>query len=125
MLPIPIVIGMLAHACRWAVISMAGANVETGAFVACLLVGVVMTPVADKLHLPFAGLAFASVVSLIPGVFLFRMAGGMVAFVTLGPKAPQGLLLQVVTDGTTALLVLLAMEFSLILPKMCMGSETQ
>ena len=42
-----------------------------------------MTPIADYLRLPFAGLAFASVVSLIPGVFLFRMAGGMVELATL------------------------------------------
>ncbi|HEX4202396.1 MAG TPA: hypothetical protein VHY59_12815, partial [Chthoniobacterales bacterium] len=52
-------------------------------------------------------------------VFLFRMAGGMVDVVTLGPKAPQELLVQVVADGTTAILIILAMSFGLILSKMC------
>jgi uncharacterized membrane protein YjjP (DUF1212 family) len=118
MLPIPILIGMLAHISRWAIISVAGASVETGALVACLVVGTIITPIADRLRLPFAGLAFASVVSLIPGVFLFRMAGGMVALVTLGPQAPQELV-QVVADGTTAILIILAMTFGLIVPKMC------
>ena len=118
MLPIPILIGMLAHVSRWAIISVAGASVETGALVACLVVGTIITPIADRLRLPFAGLAFASVVSLIPGVFLFRMAGGMVALVTLGPQAPQELV-QVVADGTTAILIILAMTFGLIVPKMC------
>src|SRR4029077_189178 len=119
MLPIPILIGMLAHASRWAVISMAGASLETGALFACLVVGTIITPIADRLRLPFAGLAFASVVSLIPGVFLFRMAGGMVDLVTLGPQAPQELVVRVVADGTTAILIILAMTFGLILPKMC------
>jgi uncharacterized membrane protein YjjP (DUF1212 family) len=118
MLPIPILIGMLAHGSRWAIISVAGASVETGALVACLVVGTIITPIADRLRLPFAGLAFASVVSLIPGVFLFRMAGGMVVLVTLGPQAPQELV-QVVADGTTAILIILAMTFGLIVPKMC------
>ena len=118
MLPIPILIGMLAHASRWAIISVAGASVETGALVACLLVGTIITPIADRLRLPFAGLAFASVVSLIPGVFLFRMASGMVDLVTLAPQAPQELV-QVVADGTTAILIILAMTFGLIVPKMC------
>ena len=119
MLPIPILIGMLAHASRWAIISMAGASVETGALVACLLVGTIITPIADRLRLPFAGLAFASVLSLIPGVFLFRMAGEMVDLVTLGPQAPQELVVQVVANGTTAILIILAMTFGLIVPKMC------
>ena len=112
-------IGMLAHASRWGAIFVAGADAETGALVACLVVGIVMTPIADRLRLPFAGLAFASVVSLIPGVFLFRMAGGMLDLVALGSKAPQELFNQVVADGTTAILIILAMSFGLIFPKMC------
>jgi uncharacterized membrane protein YjjP (DUF1212 family) len=125
MLPIPILIGMLAHASRWEAISVAGASAETGALVACMVVGVIITPIADQMRLPFAGLAFASVVSLIPGVFLFRMAGGMVDLVTLGPQAPQELLVQVVADGTTAVLIILAMSFGLIVPKMCIQYFTQ
>jgi uncharacterized membrane protein YjjB (DUF3815 family) len=124
-LPIPILIGMLAHASRWEAISVAGASPETGALVACLVVGVIMTPIADHMRLPFAGLAFASVVSLIPGVYLFRMAGGMVDLVTLGPQAPQELLVHVVADGTTAILIILAMSFGLILPKMCIQQFTE
>jgi uncharacterized membrane protein YjjP (DUF1212 family) len=119
MLPIPILIGMLAHTSRWEAIFPAGASAETGAFVACLVVGVIITPIADWLRLPFAGLAFASVVSLMPGVFLFRMASGMVDLVALGSKAPQELFNQVVADGATAILIILAMSFGLIVPKMC------
>jgi uncharacterized membrane protein YjjB (DUF3815 family) len=104
---------------------VAGASAETGALVACLVVGVIITPIADRLQLPFAGLAFASVVSLIPGVFLFRMAGGMVDLVTLGPQAPQELLVQVVADAATAVLIILAMSFGLIIPKMCIQHFTR
>jgi uncharacterized membrane protein YjjP (DUF1212 family) len=125
MLPIPILIGMLAHASRWEVISAAGASAETGALIACLVVGVIMTPIADQMRLPFAGLAFASVVSLIPGVFLFRMAGGMVDLVTLGTQAPQALLVEVITDGATAGLIILAMSFGLIVPRMCIQYFTR
>jgi uncharacterized membrane protein YjjB (DUF3815 family) len=121
-LPIPILVGMLAHACRWAVISGAGASAETGAFLACFVVGTIMTPIAHRLRLPFAGVAFASVVSLIPGVFLFRMAAGVVEIVKLDQRAPRELFLQVTGDGMTALLIILAMAFGLILPKMCIDS---
>jgi uncharacterized membrane protein YjjB (DUF3815 family) len=119
MLPIPVAIGMLAHASRWGMISLVGASVEIGALVACLVVGIIVTPIADRLRMPFAAFAFASVVSLIPGLYLFRMAGGFVDLVTLGEKASVDMLLNTIADGTTAMLIILAMTFGLILPKMC------
>jgi uncharacterized membrane protein YjjP (DUF1212 family) len=119
MLPIPILIGMLAHAARWAIISRAGATVETGALLACLVVGTLVTPIAERLRLPFAAVAFSSVVSLIPGVFLFRMAGGLVELTRLGGEASPGLLVGVISDGTTATLIILAMTFGLVAPKLC------
>jgi uncharacterized membrane protein YjjB (DUF3815 family) len=118
MLPIPIVIGALAHACRWAVIAMGGGSVETGALVACLVVSTLVTPIADRLRLPFAAVGFASVVSLIPGVFLFRMAGGLVELVAAGGKTSPELLLSTAADGMTAVLIFLAMAFGLVAPKL-------
>lgn len=117
-LPIPVLIGMLAHASRWLAISVAGGSAETGALVACLLVGVIVTPIADRLRLPFAAFGFASVVSLIPGVFLFRMGGGLVSLVALGGKASPDLLLETIADGATAVLIILVMTAGLIIPKM-------
>src|SRR5882724_11097490 len=72
---------------RWAMISVAGATVATGAPVACLVAGIISTPIADRLRLPFAAVAFASVVSLIPGVFQFGMTGGLVGLIALGGRA--------------------------------------
>lgn len=57
--------------------------------------------------------------SLIPGVFVFRMAGGFVGLIVFGGKASPDLLVSAIADGATALLIVLAMTFGLILPKMC------
>jgi uncharacterized membrane protein YjjP (DUF1212 family) len=119
MLPIPIAIGMLAHALRWVAIAIAGTSVQVGALVACLFVGTIATPVAGRLRLPFAAFAFASVVSMIPGVYLFRMAGGIVAVSSLGVKAPPELLPATFADASTALLIIMAMTFGVIVPRMC------
>jgi uncharacterized membrane protein YjjB (DUF3815 family) len=118
LLAFPIATGMLAHAARWAVISLAGGSAATGALVACMLVSVLTTPVVDRLHLPFAAVAFAAVVSLMPGFFLFDAATGLVELVSIGPNAPPALLTGIVANGTTAFLIIMAMTFGLILPRM-------
>jgi uncharacterized membrane protein YjjP (DUF1212 family) len=118
LLAFPIVAGMLAHAARWALISIAGTNAATGALVACMLVSVLVTPIVDRLHLPFAALAFSAVVSLMPGFFLFNAATGLVELVWIGPGAPAALLTSIATNGATAFLIIMAMAFGLILPRM-------
>jgi uncharacterized membrane protein YjjP (DUF1212 family) len=118
LLPFPMVVGMLAHAARWALIARAGADVATGALVACTLVGVIVTPVVDRLHLPFAAFGFSAVVSLMPGFFLFHAAGALVQLVSIGPAASPALLTSIVANGGTAFLIIMAMTFGLILPRM-------
>ena len=122
-LPISIVVGMVAHALRWLALSM-GASAYAAAFLACLFVGLVMTPIAHRLRLPFAAMAFAAVVSMIPGVFLFRVAAGLVQMAELGASAPSSLLALVFAEGSTAILILLAMGFGLIAPLLAWRPRT-
>jgi uncharacterized membrane protein YjjP (DUF1212 family) len=118
LLAFPIAVGMVAHAARWALIAVAGGSAATGALVACMLVSVIATPVVDRLHLPFAAVAFSAVVSLMPGFFLFNAATGLVELVSIGPTAPAALLTNIAVNGATAFLIIIAMTFGLILPRM-------
>jgi len=118
MLPFPIAVGMLAHAARWALISLAGANVAAGALVACLLAGVIVAPVVDRLRLPFAAVAFSAVVSMMPGFFLFHAASALSSLVLLAPGPSAELVTNGVANGATAFMIVLAMTFGLILPRM-------
>jgi len=117
MLTWPVIVGMVAHALRWVALTSFGSSAALGAFVACLVVGLILAPVARRWHMPFAAVGFASVVSMIPGVFLFRMASGLLQLAG-GSHTELELIGSTIADGATAVTVILAMSFGLLVPKL-------
>ena len=112
----PVLMGMSAHAAHWEAMFALRMSSPAATGAACLLVGIVLVPIAKRLRLPFAAVGFASVVSMVPGSVLIHMAGGLLQIQREAAGVPTPLIGGVLSDGMTALTTLLAMALGLLLP---------
>jgi uncharacterized membrane protein YjjB (DUF3815 family) len=113
----PATIAALVGAGRWAVMSLMDQGPAMGAAAGGLIGGLLALPFARRHHLPFAGVGFSSVVALIPGALILRMAGGLWALQTASPSQVSSLLEASVTDGSNAVLIVVAMIIGIVAPR--------
>ncbi len=117
MLGWPAAAGAVAHAAHWWVMAAWDWSAATAAGVAGLVAAAILVPAVRRYRLPFAGVGFASVVSLLPGVFVFRMMSGVVQIAASGAAIPPRLLDAVLADAITAFAIVLAITLGLAVPK--------
>ncbi|MEH3132605.1 MAG: threonine/serine exporter family protein [Mycolicibacterium neoaurum] len=109
----PVAAGMLAHAGHWAALSLWHCGPATAALIACLIVGTTLAPLSHALRIPFAGIGFASVVSLVPGSYVLATVNGVVGLA--GDPAPE-LLATTASSAATAVAIIAAMAAGLAVP---------
>jgi hypothetical protein len=118
LLAFPIAAGMLLHAARWALISVAGGSAPTGTLVACMLVRIPRDAGRRSSASALRGYLLLRRCLIDAGLFPLNAATGLVELVLIRPIAPAALLTSIATSGTTAFLIIMAMTFGLILPRM-------
>jgi uncharacterized membrane protein YjjB (DUF3815 family) len=108
----PVAAGMLAHGVHWYALDL-GASSAIAAFASCLLVGTLLVPVSHRMRIPFAGIGFAAVVALVPGVYVFRTLAGFLEFAS----HPSAQLLSAATaDLIGGSIIVTGMALGLALP---------
>ncbi|GAA0265634.1 threonine/serine exporter family protein [Cryptosporangium japonicum] len=112
MLAWPLVVGGLVHGVHWLAQARLHWDAASSAGLAALLAGLVLVPVSRRFRVPFAGIGFASVVSMMPGVLVFR---AMSAFVQLRPD-DGALLVRAVDDLTLAGATVVLLALGLLVP---------
>jgi len=112
----PVMAGVVAHAIHWWSITAFHAGVASSAAFACFAAGLFLLPLSRRLRLPFAAVGFASVVSLMPGVFIFRFCSGLVQIQQHAAATPPWLIATTLADAAAAITVVLAIVLGLSLP---------
>jgi uncharacterized membrane protein YjjB (DUF3815 family) len=112
----PLVVGAAVHAVHWVAISVWHWESYLAAGLASFIAAVVLIPASRRFGVPFAAVGFASVVSLMPGVLIFRVLDGLAVLQGSTGEAAQRLLVETVNNANEAFLTVFALAVGVLLP---------
>jgi uncharacterized membrane protein YjjB (DUF3815 family) len=112
----PLLAGALVHALHWVLVTTWHWESCLAAGVVCLVIGIILIPLSQRARVPFAAIGFASVVSLMPGVVIFRSLDGLAQLPSLTGSRAQELLLQTVDNANVAWLTVFCMAVGFLVP---------
>jgi uncharacterized membrane protein YjjP (DUF1212 family) len=109
-----ILCGMLGHGIRYLGLQH-GAGLVMSTLIACFVIGVLAASFVERLRVPFAAVAFASAVPMMPGVLMFRAIGGAMQISLAGTQASPSLEVSTFANIFTAVFVVGAMGMGLLM----------
>jgi len=108
---ISVICGMTGHGIRFAVLEQ-GASQAVATLCACLAIGIIAGVAADRRRLPFAAVAFAAAVPMMPGTAIYEAIAGGIRLTRR--SADPALAASILAALFTAAFVIMAMTAGLL-----------
>jgi uncharacterized membrane protein YjjP (DUF1212 family) len=105
--------GMAGHGSRFLALE-AGCRLEIATFIGGLAVGIVAALIARSQKVPFAVVAFAGAVTMMPGIQIYRTLGGVLRLARWKESAEQTMIASFLGNASQASLVVAALALGLI-----------
>jgi uncharacterized membrane protein YjjB (DUF3815 family) len=105
--------GMAGHGLRYLAIE-AGCRLEVATFLGGLAVGIVSAVIARMYKVPFAVIAFAGAVTMMPGMQMYRTLGGSLQLAHLKNEAGLPIVASTIGNALQSSLVVGALALGLI-----------
>jgi uncharacterized membrane protein YjjP (DUF1212 family) len=109
---VSILCGMVGHGLRF--LSLDWFSVEISTLFGCLAIGLIASVAAERLRLPFAAVAFAGAVPMMPGVFMYQSIAGAMRLSALGMEADPVLAAVTLALFSKSVFVVSAMTIGLL-----------
>ncbi len=108
-----ILCGMVGHGVRFLCLKQ-GMQIEIATLFACLAIGFMAIRWVSSMRIPFAAVAFAGAVPMMPGVLMFQTIGGAMEISFAGANAPVALVSTTLASGFKAAFVVGGMGMGLL-----------
>jgi uncharacterized membrane protein YjjB (DUF3815 family) len=108
-----ILVGMAGHGSRYLALE-AGCRLEVATFIGGLAVGIVAAFIVRSQKVPFAVVAFAGAVTMMPGIQIYRTLGGVLRLARWKESAEQSMIASFLGNASQACLVVAALALGLI-----------